>query len=45
MFAIALPRLPCPYAVLLAIGFVIGWYGHGAKSNWLIAFGIAVIWP
>jgi hypothetical protein len=43
MFAIALPDSLTPYAVLLAIGFVIGWYGHGAKNNWLIAFGIAVI--
>jgi hypothetical protein len=43
MFAIALPDSLAPYAVLLAFGFVIGWYGHGAKSNWLIAFGIAVI--
>jgi hypothetical protein len=43
MVAIALPDSLAPYAVLLAIGFVIGWYGHGAKNNWLIAFGIAVI--
>jgi len=43
MFAIALPDSLAPYAGLLAIGFVIGWYGHGARNNWLIAFGIAVI--
>ena len=43
MFAIVLPDSLAPYAVLLAIGFVVGWYGHGAKNNWLIAFGIAVI--
>ncbi len=43
MFAIALPDSLGPYAVLLAIGFLVGWYGHGAKSNWLIAFGIALI--
>jgi hypothetical protein len=29
--------------VLLAIGFLIGWYGHGARNNWLVAFGIVVI--
>ena len=27
----------------LAIGFAIGWYGHGARNNWIIAFGIVVI--
>jgi dipeptide/tripeptide permease len=43
ILAISLPDSLTPYAVLLAIGFLIGWYGHGAKSNWLIAFGIAVI--
>jgi hypothetical protein len=43
MLAISLPDSLTPYAVLLAIGFLIGWYGHGARSNWLIAFGIAVI--
>jgi hypothetical protein len=43
MLATALPESLAPYAVLLATGFVIGWYGHGAKNNWLIAFGIAVI--
>jgi dipeptide/tripeptide permease len=43
MVAITLPDSLTPYAVMLAIGFMIGWYGHGAKNNWLIAFGIAVI--
>jgi hypothetical protein len=43
MIAISLPNALAPYAVLLGIGFVIGWYGHGLKSNWVIAFGIAVI--
>jgi hypothetical protein len=43
MFAISLPDTLGPYAVLLAIGFGIGWYGHGLRSNWVIAFGIAVI--
>ena len=40
MLAIALPDSLGPYAVLLAIGFIVGWYGHGARSNWIIAFGI-----
>jgi membrane protein YdbS with pleckstrin-like domain len=43
MVAIALPDSLVPYAVLLGIGFLIGWYGHGAKNNWIIAFGIIVI--
>ena len=43
MVALVLPDSLAPYAVLLAIGFLIGWYGHGAKSNWIVAFGIVVI--
>jgi membrane protein YdbS with pleckstrin-like domain len=43
MFAITLPDALAPYAVLLAIGFLIGWYGSGAKNNWIVAFGIVVI--
>ena len=43
MFAIELPDALAPYAVLLGFGFLIGWWGHGMKSNWVIAFGIAVI--
>ena len=29
--------------LLLAIGFLVGWYGQGAKNNWIIAFGIVLI--
>jgi hypothetical protein len=43
MLATTLPDSLGPYAVLLALGFLIGWYGHGAKSNWLVAFGIVLI--
>jgi hypothetical protein len=43
MLAIALPDSLGPYAVLLAIGFLTGWYGQGAKNNWIIAFGIVLI--
>jgi dipeptide/tripeptide permease len=43
MLALSLPDSLTPYAVLLAIGFAAGWYGHGARNNWIIAFGIAVI--
>lgn len=43
MVAIALPDSLTPYAVLLAVGFLIGWYGHGAKNNWIIAFAILVV--
>jgi membrane protein YdbS with pleckstrin-like domain len=43
MLALALPDALGPYAVLLAVGFLVGWYGSGAKNNWIIAFGIIVI--
>jgi dipeptide/tripeptide permease len=43
MVATALPDSLGPYAVLLAIGFLVGWWGHGAKNNWIIAFGIVLI--
>jgi hypothetical protein len=43
MLATELPDSLGPYAILLAFGFLVGWYGHGAKSNWLIAFGIVLI--
>jgi hypothetical protein len=43
MVAFALPDSLGPYAVLLAVGFLIGWYGQGARNGWIIAFGIVVI--
>jgi membrane protein YdbS with pleckstrin-like domain len=43
MVALTLPDSLGPYAVLLAIGFAIGWYGQGARNNWIVAFGIVVI--
>ena len=43
MLAFALPDALGPYAVMLAVGFLVGWYGSGAKNNWIIAFGIVVI--
>jgi hypothetical protein len=43
MVALLLPDSLAPYAVLLAVGFLVGWYGHGARNNWIVAFGIAVI--
>jgi membrane protein YdbS with pleckstrin-like domain len=43
MLAIALPDTLAPYAILLAVGFLVGWYGSGAKNNWIVAFGIVVI--
>jgi hypothetical protein len=43
MLATVLPDSLGPYAVLLAVGFLIGWYGQGAKNNWIIAFGIILI--
>jgi len=43
MLARALPDSLGPYAVRLAIGFLVGWYGSGAKNNWIVVFGIIVI--
>jgi membrane protein YdbS with pleckstrin-like domain len=43
MVALVLPDSLAPYAVLLAVGFLVGWYGQGARNNWIIAFGIVVI--
>jgi hypothetical protein len=43
MVALALPDALAPYAVLLAIGFLVGWWGSGAKNNWVVAFGIVLI--
>jgi hypothetical protein len=43
MLATMLPDSLGPYAVLLAVGFLVGWYGLGARCNWLIAFGIVLI--
>jgi hypothetical protein len=43
MVALTLPDSLGPYVALLATGFAIGWYGQGARNNWIIAFGIVVI--
>jgi membrane protein YdbS with pleckstrin-like domain len=43
MVAAILPDSLGPYAVLLAIGFLVGWYGSGAKNNWIVAFGIVLV--
>ena len=43
MLATLLPDSLGPYAVLLAIGFLVGWYGQGAKNGWIVAFGFVVI--
>jgi hypothetical protein len=38
-----LPTTLGPYLAVLIAGFLIGWYGHGARRTWLIALGIALI--
>jgi hypothetical protein len=43
MLALVLPDALGPYAVLLAFGFLVGWYGSGAKNNWIVFFGILII--
>jgi hypothetical protein len=42
-FVDVLPTSLGPYLGILIAGFAVGWYGHGLKSNWVIAFGIALI--
>jgi hypothetical protein len=38
-----LPDALGPYLGLLIAGFLVGWYGHGLRSNWLVALGILLI--
>jgi hypothetical protein len=39
----ALPSSPGPYAVVMAIGFLIGIYGHLTRSRTLILTGILMV--
>ena len=41
--AMVLPDTIEPYLALMVVGFVIGVYGHLARSRWLVAIGIAMI--
>jgi hypothetical protein len=43
LLADPLPYGLSPYLALLIAGFAVGWYGHGLRSNWLIALGILLI--
>lgn len=38
-----LPDALGPYLGLLIAGFAVGWWGHGMRSNWVIALGILMI--
>ena len=38
-----LPQALGPYLGLMIAGFLVGWYGHALRSNWLIALGIVLI--
>ncbi len=38
-----LPRSLGPYATLMAVGFLIGIFGHLARSRWMVAIGILMI--
>ena len=38
-----LPDSVGPYVALMAIGFVVGAFGHLTRSRWLVAFGIGLI--
>lgn len=39
----ALPTSPGPYAIVMAVGFLVGIYGHLARSRILILIGILVV--
>jgi hypothetical protein len=39
----ALPTNPGPYAVVMAVGFLIGIYGHMSRSRTLILTGILIV--
>jgi hypothetical protein len=39
----ALPTAVTPYAITMAVGFLVGVYGHLAKSRLLIVTGIALV--
>ena len=34
---------PLPVAIVLAVGFLLGAWGHAIRSTWLVAFGIALL--
>jgi hypothetical protein len=38
-----LPESGTPYFVLMLAGFVVGAWGHGMKSRFVVALGIAMI--
>ena len=39
----ALPTAPGPYAAVMAVGFLIGIYGHLIRSRTLILTGILIV--
>ena len=43
LLAAALPESLTPYLVMMGAGFLIGAWGHGMKSRWVVAFGIILI--
>ncbi len=40
---VAASAIPLPFAVLMAVGFVMGVLGHLILSTWLIVLGIAIV--
>jgi hypothetical protein len=38
-----LPRSIGPYVSLMLVGFVLGIFGHMAKSRWVVAIGVMLI--
>jgi hypothetical protein len=41
--AAVLPEGIGPYAILMAVGFAVGAYGHLIRSKWVVAIGVIMI--
>jgi hypothetical protein len=39
----ALPEGITPYITLMAVGFIVGIYGHLLRSRWVVAIGVIMI--
>jgi hypothetical protein len=39
----ALPEGIAPYITLMAVGFIVGAYGHLMRSRWVVAIGVIMI--
>jgi sulfite exporter TauE/SafE len=39
----ALPEGLTPYVTLMAVGFIVGIYGHLMRSRWVVAIGVIMV--